>query len=75
MGPPADVLVFSVHLVPGETPRGGGATVVLVEGPLTEQDDELDLIEGAGAQVQVVIRESTAGKCELLVEASELIPN
>ena len=37
-----DRLVLVVHLVPGEASRRGGATVVLVEGPLAEQHDQLD---------------------------------
>ena len=56
----SDRLVVGVHVVPGEAAGGRGPAVVLVEGRLAEEHDELDAVEVARPPVQVVVREPAA---------------
>ena len=49
--------------------------MVLVEGALAEQHDELDSCEGAGPPVEIVVGETSGREREALVETAELVPN
>ncbi len=71
----ADRLVVGVHVVPGEPAGGRGPSVVLVEGRLAEEHDELDRVEAARPSVQVVVREPAAREREPFVEPAELGPD
>ena len=46
-----------------------------MERALAEQHHELRAVHLTGPAEQVVIREATAGKRELLVDAAELLPH
>ena len=74
VGLAADRLVVGVHVVPRESPGGGGTAMELVERALAEQDDQLDVLERAGATEQIVVRQAPGGECEALVEATQLLP-
>ena len=49
--------------------------MVLVEGPLAEEHDELGPLDGAGPPIDVVVHEPSAGQGEALVEAAQLVPD
>ena len=70
----AELRVVGLHLLPGETPRGGRAAVELVEGAFAEQHHERGAVQLAGPAVEVVVHEATAGQGERLVEPVELGP-
>ena len=66
MGLTADGLVVGVHVVPGESARGGGPSVVLVEGPLAEEHDEL-----AAKQIEIHATQRRHGRRAVAIDARE----
>src|SRR4029450_13221100 len=62
-----------MHLAPGVPARGARTAVVLVERPLAEQHDQLDVLQPTRPAGEVVIDKPTAGQGEELAPPPELV--